>query len=246
MKKLLLTLSVGFLCSSFDRIPSIERAYGPFAAVTVTSSIHAVPGNATDVAADELYNCISLQEYGLSREAFEYAWKGYQYLLEKKMISRTNYLTICDFSQSSKKKRLYIIDVENNKLITNTYVAHGKNSGAEYATRFSNKMESLQSSLGFYITSTTYTGEHGLSLRILGVDPGYNDKALERSIVIHGAAYVDEARAKAGIFMGRSWGCPAVPQKESKDIITTIKNGTCLFIYHPSGNYLHGSKILNG
>lgn len=141
---------------------------------------------------------------------------------------------------------MYIIDVEHSKLITNTYVAHGKNSGGEYANRFSNTPESWQSSLGFYITRQTYTGEHGLSLRIDGVDPGFNDKAMERSIVIHGANYVDDARARAGVFMGRSFGCPAVPQQESARIITTIKNGTCLFIYHPSENYLHRSKILNG
>jgi hypothetical protein len=242
VKKFLLTISIGFLCSSFNGIHTVDTTDSDLTAVTVSSSIN----TGSDDAADILYNNIGLQEYGLSIEAFEYAWKGYQRLLEKKMISRANYLTICDFSQSSKKKRLYIIDVENNKLITNTYVAHGKNSGAEYATKFSNKMESLQSSLGFYITSNTYIGEHGLSLRIQGVDPGYNDKALERTIVIHGAAYVDEARAKAGVFMGRSWGCPAVPQKESSNIITTIKNGTCLFIFHPSRNYLLGSKILNG
>lgn len=144
------------------------------------------------------------------------------------------------------KKRLYIIDIENQRLVTNTYVAHGKNSGGEFATTFSNKPESLQSSLGFYITSSTYIGKHGLSLRINGVDPGYNDKALERTIVIHGAAYVDPARAKAGVFMGRSWGCPAVPEKESASIINTIKEGSCLFIYHPGKNYLLGSKILNG
>jgi hypothetical protein len=210
-------------------------------------------GNSTAVVviahtdeASSVYNTIQLDQYGLSKEAFTYAWKGYQQLLDKKMISRSNYLTICDFSQSSKQKRLYIIDVVNNKLITNTYVAHGRNSGGEYATQFSNKMESLQSSLGFYITSNTYIGEHGLSLRINGVDKGYNDKALERSIVIHGAAYVDGARARNGMYMGRSYGCPAVPQKESTIIINTIKNGTCLFIYHPSRNYLLGSKILNG
>ena len=242
MKTLVLTLCVGFLCSSFNRSPSEKTANSPLVAVNVSLSMNAEPADAADV----VYNNIGLQEYGLSEEAFDYAWKGYQRLLEKKMISRSNYLTICDFSQSSGKKRLYIIDVENNKLITNTYVAHGKNSGAEYATKFSNKPASLQSSLGFYITSQTYIGEHGLSLRILGVDPGYNDKALKRTIVIHGAAYVDEARAKNGVFMGRSWGCPAVPQKESTHIITTIKNGTCLFIFHPSRNYLQGSKILNG
>jgi L,D-transpeptidase catalytic domain len=246
VKKLLLPISLGLLCTSFTIIPSVQTANSPIAAVTVS---HPVIPDSCFVDADAsalLYNTINLQSVGLSREAFDYAWKGYQKLLERKMISRSNYLTICDFSQSSKQKRLYVIDITNNKLIINTYVAHGKNSGGEYATSFSNKMESLQSSLGFYITSETYIGEHGLSLRIKGVDPGYNDKALERSIVIHGAAYVDAARAKAGIFMGRSWGCPAVPQKESTNIITTIKNGTCLFIYHPSRNYLLGSKILNG
>ena len=189
---------------------------------------------------------MNLQQYGLSEEAFDYALKGYRHLLDNNMLARPGYLTICDFSQSSAKKRLYIIDLINNKLDINTYVAHGRNSGAEYATKFSNTPESLQSSLGFYVTANTYTGEHGLSLRIKGVEPGFNDKALERSIVIHGAAYVDENRARNGIFMGRSFGCPAVPAKESSTIITTIKNGTCLFIYHPAKTYLLGSKILNG
>jgi hypothetical protein len=129
--------------------------------------------------------------------------------------------------------------------VLQTYVAHGKNSGGEYATKFSNRPESLQTSLGFYITSATYTGKHGLSLKLQGVDPGFNDMALVRTIVMHGANYVDEARAKAGIFMGRSWGCPAVPANQSRSIINTIKQGTCLFIYHPDKNYLTHSKILN-
>jgi hypothetical protein len=237
---------MGLLCTSFTMIPAVQTVNSRILAVTAFHPIITDPCSSAVEAADVVYNNINLQQYGLSGEAFNYAWKGYQRLLEKKLISRTDYLTICDFSQSSKQKRLYVIDVANNKLVINTYVAHGKNSGGEYATKFSNKMESLQSSLGFYITSDTYMGEHGLSLRIKGVDPGYNDKALERSIVIHGAAYVDAARAKAGIYMGRSWGCPAVPQKESNKIITTIKKGTCLFIFHPSRNYLLGSKILNG
>lgn len=209
--------------------------------ITIADSVSTVSS-----AADVVYTATGLEAVGLSKEAFGFAWKGYQYLLNKKKIGRSNYLTICDFSQSSKQKRLYIIDVENQELVTNTYVAHGKNSGAEYATSFSNKPESLQSSLGFYVTANTYIGEHGLSLRINGVDPGYNNKALERTIVIHGAAYVDGARTRAGGYMGRSWGCPAVPEKESAAIITTIKNGTCLFIYHPSKQYLRGSTILNG
>lgn len=246
MRNIFIPISVGLLCTSFTIIPTVQKANSATTAVAVFQPTKADLSFITADAATVLYATINLQQYGLSKPAFNYAWKGYQQLLEKKLIRRSNYLTICDFSQSSRQRRLYIIDVVNNKLITHTYVAHGKNSGAEYATKFSNTPESLQSSLGFYITSDTYMGEHGLSLRINGVDPGYNDKALERSIVIHGAAYVDAARAKAGIFMGRSWGCPAVPQKESTTIITTIKNGTCLFIYHPSRNYLLRSKILNG
>lgn len=234
MRNLIIPISIGIASVSFTPAPTKEsiRHNNPVAVA-----------NTDEVSS--LYHTIRLEQYGLSEDAFSYAMKGYQKLLDQNKISRCEYLTICDFSQSSKQKRLYIIDVPNSKLITNTYVAHGRNSGAEYATKFSNTPESLKSSLGFYITSNTYIGEHGLSLRINGVDPGFNDKALERSIVIHGAAYVDAARARAGIFMGRSYGCPAVPQKESANIITTIKNGTCLFIYHPSRNYLLNSKILN-
>ncbi len=233
------------MCTSFTIIPAVQTGNSN-AAITVSPLTITDSSFAGADAAAVVYNTVNLQEYGLSEEAFNYAWKGYQKLLTKKMIGRSNYLTICDFSQSSKQKRLYIIDMVKYKLVTNTYVAHGKNSGTEYATQFSNNPESLQSSLGFYLTSGTYIGAHGLSLRVLGVDPGFNDKALERSIVIHGAAYVDRARANAGIAMGRSWGCPAVPQNESTNIITTIKNGTCLFIYYPMKSYLLQSKILNG
>ena len=243
MKKLIIPISLGLLCISFTVIPTApgNNTIGVAKASPTIDSMQSFADMASAI-----YCNTNLEQYGLSMKAFNYAWKGYQHLLVNNKISRTTYLTICDFSQSSAKRRMYIIDVEHSKLITNTYVAHGKNSGGEYANRFSNTPESWQSSLGFYITRQTYTGEHGLSLRIDGVVPGFNDKAMERSIVIHGANYVDDARARAGVFMGRSFGCPAVPQQESARIITTIKNGTCLFIYHPSENYLHRSKILNG
>jgi L,D-transpeptidase catalytic domain len=241
VKKLLFSISIGMLCTSFTVVPNEL----PGNARHVTPKNVIALSNKTEEASSVYYN-VNLQEYGLSKEVFDYAWKGYQLLIERKKISRTEYLTICDFSQSSRQKRLYVIDVYNCKLISNTWVAHGRNSGTDYATKFSNTPESLQSSLGFFITSQTYIGEHGLSLRISGVEPGFNDKALARSIVIHGATYVDGARAKSGVMMGRSFGCPAVPAKESAAIIATIKNGTCLFIYHPSKNYLLSSKILNG
>lgn len=229
MRNLIIPISIGIASVSFTPAPALK--------VTPPTP---VSGNVSSP-----YRIIQLDQYGLSEEAFSYAMKGHQKLINEKKINCCDYLTICDFSQSSRQKRLYIIDIANNKLLINTYVAHGRNSGSDYATQFSNKPESHRSSLGFYITANTYIGEHGLSLRINGIEPGFNDKAMERSIVIHGAAYVDAARARSGTFMGRSYGCPAVPQKESANIITTIKNGTCLFIYHPSRNYLLNSKILN-
>lgn len=246
MRKLIFPISLGFLCSSFTISPAVHVLNRIDDAIAASSSKNIRFSPVVADAATALYNSIKLEQLGLSKAAFDYAWKGYEYLLNVKKISRGNYLTICDFSQSSLKKRLYIIDIENNKLVTQTYVAHGRNSGGEYATRFSNQPESLQSSLGFYVTDNTYIGKHGLSLKINGVEPGINDKAMLRTIVIHGAEYVSAGRAAAGGFMGRSWGCPAVPKEEANSIISTIKNGTCLFIYHPEKEYLLGSKILNG
>lgn len=192
-----------------------------------------------------LYDSMKLEQKGLNEEAFEYAWKGYQYLLSKGLIARSEVLSICDFSQSSRKKRMYIIDVDDKKLLLNTYVAHGRKSGEEYATSFSNSNDSHKSSLGFYITRSTYNGGHGLSLKIDGVEKGINDHALARNIVVHGSDYVTEKFISGYKFAGRSFGCPAVPSRETKQVISMIKNGSCLFIYHPTKQYLTTSKILN-
>ena len=127
----------------------------------------------------------------------------------------------------------------------NTWVAHGRNSGMEFAKKFSNKPRSRQSSLGFFITRQTYYGAHGLSLRLEGVERGINDKALQRAIVIHGADYIGEEKLNQNSHMGRSYGCPAVPKNESATLINRMKNGSCLFIYYPTQHYLEQSKILN-
>ena len=195
-------------------------------------------------ASRQLYDSLKLNQLGLSLEALEYAYKGYERLENKGKLRNPDILTICDFSKSSAEKRMYIIDVANYKLLLNTYVAHGKNSGGEYAKKFSNKARSLASSLGFFVTKNCYHGKHGLSLKLAGLEPGYNDKAEQRAVVIHGAPYIgDNIHSE---FMGRSFGCPAVPNEQASKVISLIKDGTCLFIYHPSAHYLHGSKILNG
>lgn len=246
MKKLIIPIFVGCLSVSFTLLPDSKSVAEHEETVNSFTVSEDSLNTATPEDAVSIYQNICLAEFGLSKEALEYALKGYHVLLDQKKIRKEQYLTICDFSQPSSKKRLYIIDIENQQLLVNTYVAHGRNSGGEYATQFSNRPESLQSSLGFYITENTYIGKHGLSLRVTGVEQGINDNAMERTIVIHGAEYVDPSRAKSGVFMGRSWGCPAVPKAESNHIISLIKNGSCLFIYHPQKKYLQGSKILNG
>ncbi|HQD09335.1 MAG TPA: murein L,D-transpeptidase catalytic domain family protein [Flavihumibacter sp.] len=194
---------------------------------------------------DSIYNALDLQQEGLSKRAFQFAWKGYCILLNRRQLENPDVLTICDFSQSSKNKRMYIIDLQQGMLLLRTYVAHGRNSGKEYANRFSNRPESHQSSLGFYVTKTTYVGEHGLSLRIAGMEPGFNDRALKRNIVVHGAHYAAEDFMENNKVCGRSYGCPAVPDIESEEVIDAIKNGSCLFIYHPTQKYIKGSRILN-
>jgi hypothetical protein len=196
--------------------------------------------------ADVMYDSIQLAQAGLKREAFEYAWQGYHALLEKNLVQKTGIITICDFSQSSRSKRMYLIDVENYKLLMQTHVAHGRNSGREYATHFSNLAKSHQSSLGFYITRDTYWGGHGLALKIDGLEPGINDQAERRNIVVHGSKYVGADYLQFKKYIGRSFGCPAIPSRQTNTIINMIKNGTCFFIYHPTKKYIEASKILNG
>jgi len=191
-----------------------------------------------------LYNGLNLKSKGLSQEAVAYAVNGYQKLEAAGEVS-SPYLTIVDFSQSSRKKRFYIIDMENQTLVKNTFVSHGKNSGVDMATRFSNVVGSEASSLGFYVTKGTYTGKHGLSLRIDGKERGFNDNAERRAVVVHGADYVNAARVNSA-YMGRSQGCPALPMNEYREVINTIKNGSVMFIYAPSDNYLQGSKLIKG
>ncbi len=187
----------------------------------------------------------NLTAAGLSKQVFEDALKGYNYLLGKKILKNTQILTIVDYSKPSFEKRLYVLDMSNGKILFNTLVAHGRNSGYDYATDFSNEESSHKTSLGFFVTLNTYTGVNGYSLKLQGCEKGINDKALERAIVVHGAEYVNERFAQTNGYLGRSYGCPAVPEKISKKIIDVIKNGSCMFLYHPTKKYTVASKILN-
>lgn len=186
-----------------------------------------------------LYDSLHLSEKGLSEKAFRCAWVGFQ-----KMKLANPILAIADFSQSSRNKRLYVIDLLTKKLLMNTYVAHGRNSGQEFAEKFSNDNSSYQSSLGFYKTLGTYQGKHGLSLKLEGVEKGINDRAFERAIVMHGADYVSESFIKNTGRLGRSQGCPAVSIADSKTLINMLYNGAGLFIYSMDQKYFKKSSLL--
>lgn len=177
---------------------------------------------------DNLYSSINTNNFQLPKEeTFSKATEGF-YSLKEKGIVEKNILTIVDFSISSREKRLWVMD--NNKILFNSLVAHGKNSGEDMANSFSNENQSYKSSIGFFITGETYNGKHGLSLKLDGLEKGINDNARERGVVIHGAAYVSNEFLKNHNRLGRSQGCPAIPIELSKEIIQTIKYKSCLYI----------------
>ena len=185
-----------------------------------------------------------LNDKDLDFNPFEAALKGYLELKSRGQLSNNKFLTIIDFSKSSNQNRLFVIDIENRNIKHKSLVAHGRNSGYEFASNFSNKISSYKSSLGFYRTAETYTGKHGFSLRLDGLEFS-NSNARSRAIVMHGADYASEDFMKRNGRLGRSLGCPSVPIKEHKQIIETIKYGTCFFIYAPQNSYLSKSKLIN-
>ena len=191
-----------------------------------------------------IYDSLKLETIGLRKEVFDCAMKGFDNLKQKGRVANEQIISIADLSKSSCKKRLYILDLKNYKILFNTYVAHGMNSGQEYARQFSNLPESNKSSLGFYETADTYNGKHGYSLHLIGMERGINDNAYKRDIVMHAADYVNENFIHAKGYIGRSQGCPALPEKQHKQIIDKIKNGTCLFIFGEDRNYLRRSALL--
>ena len=159
-------------------------------------------------------------------------------------IAHKPILTVIDYSLASSKPRLWIFDLSRNRLLYNTYVAHGANSGDLYATRFSNLGQSHESSLGTYVTGNTYYGSKGYALNLRGLEQGFNDNALSRRVVIHGAWYVSENFAHQYGRLGRSWGCPSVSQSLATPIINTLKDGSILFIYYPDRQWLSHSRYL--
>jgi hypothetical protein len=193
---------------------------------------------------DDIYSSAGLNQSGLDSAVFEKAVTGYYNLKIANLLpSNSSILTIVDFNKPSTTKRMWIVDLQKHKLLLNTWVAHGQGSGADMAQAFSNNEESHQSSLGFYITDETYIGKHGRSLRLDGVDQGFNDKARERAIVLHGAEYVNKNTIDQLGRLGRSYGCPAVSTEIVDKVIDIVKNKNLLFITGNDSDYT--SKYLD-
>jgi len=194
---------------------------------------------------ETIYNNLNPSNYSLPNlESFSEALKGF-YLLKEKGLIQKNIITIVDFSLSSNTKRLWVINLETNTVLYNSLVAHGKNTGEEYANSFSNSNNSYKSSLGFYVTGETYNGKHGMSLKLDGLEKGINDHARERGVVMHAANYVSESFIRYNKRLGRSQGCPAIPEESLKEIVNTIKDKSCLFIYHPSRSFDKISALIS-
>lgn len=245
MKKFPLLLCLVYLITTSFYPASSEDKVSPPKLVIKEIKLSPKKNFSPQNPAEDIYKELQFTDETLNFEVFEKAFLGFQNLKNSgKLEPSAKLLSVCDFSLSSNRKRLWVIDLGEKKILFNTLVAHGKGTGEEFATDFSNIENSHQSSMGFYVTEQTYNGDNGYSLRLFGMDRGYNDAALERCIVMHGAKYVSEDFIKSEKRLGRSWGCPAVPTSLAKPIINTIKNRTCLFIYFPDQNYLASSQWL--
>ena len=165
---------------------------------------------------------------------------------EDRQLGDNSILTVIDYSLPSTEPRLWVLDLDSKKLLFRELVSHGVNTGENFATRFSNRLGSRQSSLGLFRTEDTYYGRNGFSLRLEGLDRGINHRAMERTIVMHGAWYVSEEFASEHGRLGRSWGCPALDTDIASEVIETIKNGSLLFVYHPEEQWQTQSEFLNG
>lgn len=179
----------------------------------------------------------------LDKKVLKMALVAYKKASDKGTVKKP-VLTVIDYSLPSSKQRMWIFDVRNEKLLYNTYVAHGMNSGMTTPHHFSNKLSSRETSLGTYVTRGTYMGSKGLSLNLQGLERGFNDNAYNRRVVIHGAWYVEPDFIKKAGHAGRSWGCPSIAQTLAKPVINTIKDGSVVFAWYPDKNYVSHSGYL--
>lgn len=219
----------------------MKRFY--FSAVTLLALI-AVPGSLAAAPSEPLKMALLKQAPGLRPEVLDLAMNASEVAAKKGLVKRRDLLTVIDYSLPSSQPRLFVFDLAKRKLLFRELVAHGKNSGGDRTEFVSNQSGSLATSIGLFVTADTYVGGNGYSLRLRGLDKGFNDMAWDRLIVMHGASYVSRAAIKALGRLGRSWGCPAVRPEVARKIIDTVRGGSPLFAYYPERRWLSQSVFL--
>jgi hypothetical protein len=194
---------------------------------------------------ESLMSSLLGQAPGLSAKVLGLALNAATCAENRGLVKRRDLITVIDYSLPSSEPRLFVFNLVTQKLLFRELVAHGKNSGGDRASFFSNDSGSLASSLGLYVTADTYVGNNGYSLRLRGLEEGINDMAWDRAIVMHGAYYVSREAIKALGRLGRSWGCPAVRAEIAGKIINTVRGGSPIFAYYPDKNWLATSAFLH-
>ena len=219
-------------------VESVRVMEAPIAAESL-NTVQNGPGfdSAIDVA--------KAAEAGVSAEVLTLALAATACAVQSEAIDTPPTLTVIDYSRPSVEPRLWVFDVKTGELLFKELVAHGRNTGENYATKFSNTMDSRQTSIGLFVTDDTYVGSNGYSLRLDGLDRGFNDRARDRAIVMHGAPYVNEEIAAVQGRIGRSWGCPALRTAIASKVIDTIRGGGVIFSYYPDQEWLQTSRFLN-
>lgn len=244
LRIVLTSLTLGLLSftspssTALERSPDLLSDLNTVAARNSADLTYSEKEIAFDSHVQEVYQQAGLNNSGMSFDVFRNAFIGFQNFKNKNLIaSSKSILTVVDFTMPSQKKRMWVVDLKTKKVLYNTLVSHGRNTGNVTADKFSNQPNSYMSSLGFYLTDATYYGKHGLSLRLSGMDKDFNSNAMARAIVVHGADYATEAFIKQHGRLGRSLGCPALPREVSKDVIETIKDKTVMYIHGNDKSY---------
>ena len=239
MRKTLRPLVPGSLFLALVATCVAAALAAPIIAAPAPAAVKAAPAiELPEAVVDELPTApspapVAIAAEGLAPEVLAAALDAVSAARSRGVSARSDLLTVIDYSLPSTEPRLWVLDVVRGKVLYRELVAHGRGTGDNYATRFSNVPESRQTSLGLFLTGGTYTGGNGYSLKLRGLDQGLNDRAEERYIVMHGAWYVSPEQARAQGRIGRSWGCPAVSEAVAKPIIDTIKGGSFIYSYHP-------------
>jgi hypothetical protein len=238
---LALALATGVVTSSFADEATAMAVAERSAAVAPEADGHPDGGRASALTMAAWSDTRATR---IDRDVLALALSASRCAIATRVVDVPTTLTIIDYSKPSTEPRLWVLDLRTRALLFEELVSHGQGSGGNFATRFSNTPDSHRTSIGLFVTGTTYVGQNGYSLRLDGLDEGFNDRARERAIVMHGASYVNDDIGRTLGRLGRSHGCPAVREDIARELIDRVKDGNLVFSYYPDADWISRSKYL--